>query len=196
MNLGINRVLLGLLFTVLLLSGCATTQFSRLTDERITLGQSSRQVVEAIMGKPAQKHSVITHGENIEGISYAYAAPIALGSNMPVKSQSFFFHKDILVGHAYTNSWKEGTTNFDESKIQQIKEGATHIDEVFKLLGRPGGEQIYPLTEAENEKVATYLYYQIKKGLLTVKPHQKLLTIIYDRNTGVVTKVSYLSTNI
>lgn len=185
-----------LVFVVsLLLAGCATTQFSRLADNQMTLGQSTRQSVEAILGKPLQKHSVISHGQNIDAISYIYSAPIALGGNVPVKSQTFFFYNNILVGHNYTNSWKRETTNFDESKIKQIKEGETNIDEVYSLLGQPGGEQIYPLTENKNEKVAIYLFYDIKKDFLTIKPTQKTLIVAYSPNTGIVSKATFVSTN-
>lgn len=175
------------------LSGCATTQFSRPADQELVLGISTRAGVEEMMGKPRSKHSMIVNKKSIDAISYSHSR-ISFGKNVPVKSQSFFFYEDTLVGHAYTSSWEDGSTDFDESKVEQIKINETHVDEVKDLLGRPTGEQIYPLAEKEGDRILIYLYYEISQKFASVDTNQKSLSVRYNESTGIVSKVSYSET--
>ena len=84
------------------------------------------------------------------------------------------------------------STDFDESKISEIKEGNTTIQEVIELLGSPNGEYIFPLATNETEKAKVYLYSQVKGSVFNMKFYRKLLVVTHDEN-GIVTEVEYES---
>ncbi len=75
------------------------------------------------------------------GDRYAHAAGAAslVGGVTPARGQGFYFWNAVLVGHEFTSSFDEDKTDFDASKVQQIKSGETTEAEVLALLGKPQG---------------------------------------------------------
>ena len=102
--------------------------------------------------------------------------------------QRFYFYKDKLVGHEFTSTWPVDSTDFDELKVGDIKIGTTTIQQVVELIGKPGGEFIYPLVKNELEKAKVYLYQHTKSSAFTTKYYQKMIIVSYDQN-GIVTDV-------
>ena len=104
----------------------------------------------------------------------------------------FYFLDDTLVGYEFLSSFAEDNTDFDESKISEINEGKTTMNEVVKLLGKPGGYYIYPVIESPSEEAAVYLYSENKGSAFNFRVFRKVLIITYD-DDRVVTKVDYSS---
>jgi len=188
-----RRIIIALT-TLGLLAGCAGTKFTRLEGDTLVLGQTTEAKIREHLGKPYSVGSLVKNGETLRLInySYSYVPPYAifLGGDMRIKTQAFYFYGEKLVGHVYLSSWKDSDkTNFDETKVGQIKEGTTTVDEVIRLLGPPSGEYIYPMIEDKDWKAIGYFFFNMHLGL---KPtmHEEILKVSYNK-TRVVTKVEF-----
>ena len=187
--------ILSLLIISVFLSGCAGSKFVRQSDDALVLGETSYQSIVQKMGKPYREGTVSKNGKMVKTIAYAYASTGGEGAypglTAAARSQGFFFLNDKLVGYEFLSSWKEDSTEFDGSKVAQIKEGQTTRKEVEALLGKPGGQYIYPLVAGENEKGISYLYNHTKGTAFNLKFYQKTLVISF-RPDAVVSKVEYV----
>jgi len=186
-------VTLGMMLSVLVISGCAGTDFKRLNQDQFVYGQDSIQTIRSKLGKPYQEGMITKNDKQFKTMSYAYASTggeAAYKGVVAARSQGFYFYDNKLVGHEFTSSWAVDSTDFDSSKLSEIKKGETTINEAIELLGKPGGEYIFPLTPNESEKAKVYLYNQTKGSAFNLKFFQKLLVLTYG-NSGVVTNVEY-----
>lgn len=174
-----------------LLAGCAGTNFVRVPDDAMILGQTSSEQVTARLGAPYQEGVVTKNNQQVKTASYAYASAsgeAAAEGVTPARSQGFYFFENKLVGYEFTSSWKEDSTNFDSKKVSQIKKGQSTRSDVVRLLGNPGGRYIYPVIPSNNEEAVSYLYSQTKGSAFNLKFYQKLLVVTFNKQ-GVVTNV-------
>jgi len=183
-----------LLGLMLLSAGCAGHKYMRLTGDQITVGQQTVEGVKRILGKPYQEGTLLQNGQTIKSLTYArgYASfkPL-VGGVVPMRVQSFFFHKGLLVGHLYTSTQEGDVTNFETDQLDQIVENKTTIDEALQVLGPASGEYIYPMVKEENSKQLIYFYCQKKTNFIKPELSLKLLKLTYGANR-VIAKVEYV----
>ncbi|WOX05743.1 outer membrane protein assembly factor BamE domain-containing protein [Microbulbifer pacificus] len=178
---------------VSILTGCAGTNFKRLTNDQLSYGIDTSEIIRQKLGKPYSEGVITKNDKQFKTMSYAYASAggdAAQEGVTAARSQGLYFYENKLVGDEFTSSWAVDSTDFDESKISQIKKGSTTISEVESLLGAPSGQYLYPLVTNENEKAKIYMYSQTKGSAFNLKFYQKLLVLSYDAS-GVVTNIEY-----
>lgn len=186
-------VKLAVTLAAIVLAGCAGTDFVRVADGALVIGQTSESEIRARLGAPYREGVVTKNERQIRSAVYAYASTGAEGAAAGViaaRSQAFFFFDDRLVGHEFTSSWKEDSTNFDGAKAAQIQKGRSTLADVTRLIGQPGGRYVYPMVPGESENAVNYVYSQTTGNAFTLKFAQKHLVVTFNRQ-GVVTNVEY-----
>lgn len=174
------------------LTGCVGTRFTRIPDSEISLRHDTIQSIRNRLGKPFGEATIIKNGKSMKVLSYSFSkASFKFTGPVPSRTQAFYFHNDILVGHIYTSTEQNDQTQFDSSKVKKIKENETKIDDALALLGIPSGHYIYPMVEKEDQKAAVYFYVQVKPGFMTPKLFQQILIISYDPN-GIIRKLDFI----
>ncbi len=182
----------------LLIIGCAGTNFIRITDNRLVLGETTSDQIKASLGAPYKESVIFRNNQRLNKISYAYAnATVNSGSNsiIPARSQGFYFYNNKLVGYDFTSSWEEDNTNFDDTQISQIIKDKSTYKDAIDIFGKPGGKYLYPLIPAKNGYAVIYLYCQSNKGIgINVKSTTKLLLISFNPE-NIVTNVEYTNSD-
>ena len=176
-----------------LLTACAGTNFVRVADDTMVLGQTTSEQITARLGSPYREGVVIKNDQQIQTSSYAYASTggeAAAAGVTAARSQGFYFFNNKLVGHEFVSSWKEDSTNFDSGKISQIKKGESIRSDVVRLLGDPGGKYIYPVIPSNAEDAVSYLYNETKGSAFNLKFYQKHLIVTFNKQ-GIVTNVEF-----
>lgn len=175
------------------LSGCAGTEFVRVSDDALVLGRTTEGEIRTRLGAPYREGMATMNGRQVRSVSYAYAHTGAEGAAdgvIAARSQGFYFFNDKLVGYEFISFWKEDSTNFDGAKVAQIRKGQSTVGDVTRLFGRPGGKYTYPVIKGEAEEALNYLYSQTTGGAFNLKFAMKKLVVTYNRQ-GVVTEVEY-----
>jgi hypothetical protein len=179
-----------------LVAGCgAGKQFARVPDDTLVLGQTTPEQITDLLGSPQEQQKFTRNNEVMTMYKYVSGTPWIPGFEpftLSVRVQSFTFHNDKLVGHLFTSSFQEDSTNFDETKMSQIVEGKSTRSDVVRLMGNPGGEAIYPVVRRKNETAVNYSYVISTRGTFSreFKAHRKHLTVIFN-DQGVVTDVDF-----
>lgn len=175
--------------------GCAAgTNFEKLEINQLVYGSDTPESIRQKLGEPFQEGVVTKNDNQFKTMSYAYSSTGGAATYKGVtaaRSQGFYFYKNKLVGHEFTSSWAVDSTDFDESKVDEIKKGTTTIQQVIELLGKPGGEYVYPLAKNETEKAKSYIYNQTRGSAFSLKFYRKTLVVTYGEN-GIVTDVEYI----
>lgn len=177
----------------ILLTGCAGTNFVRVADDAIVLGQTTSEQITARLGSPYREGTVTKNDQQIKTSSYAYASTggaAAAEGVTAARSQGFYFFNNKVVGYEFTSSWKEDSTNFDSGKVSQIKKGESTRSDVVRLLGNPGGKYIYPVIPNKGEDAVNYLYNQTTGSAFNLKFYRKQLIVTFN-NQGVVTNIEF-----
>lgn len=176
-----------------LLAGCAGTQFARIADDALVLGQTTEAQVRARLGEPYREGAVTKNNRQMKSLSYAYANTGAEGAAdgvVAARSQGFYFHDGRLVGHEFISSWKEDSTDFDGAKVAQVRKGQSTLQDVQRLFGPPVGRYIHPMVAGADEQAVSYLYSQTTGSAFNLKFFQKRLLVTANRQ-GVVTDVEF-----
>ena len=177
------------------LLGCAGQQFKSIESDKLTLGVNHVSEIKNAYGEPVGEGVITKNGKQINTLSYAYANAIGESDSnggTAGKGQTFYFHNGTLVGYDFVSSYAEDSTDFDHSKIELIKSGETTIDEVTSLIGKAGGEYIYPLTRKESERAKVYLYNTVS-GSFSLEVYVKQL-FVYFNQSNVVTDIELSET--
>jgi outer membrane protein assembly factor BamE (lipoprotein component of BamABCDE complex) len=190
-----TKVLLALV-AIVLLSGCAGTNFKRPDAEALAVGKSTSADIARVMGVPPfQQGELLKNNEKIKTTRYAYAEGAGTGRYpgvVPARAMVFSTFNDLLVGQEFVSSFPEDATEFDESKISTITKGRSTRTEVLSLLGKPNGEAAYPLIKNKAERGVIYSYSHAKGTVFNMKFYSKALIVSFDTN-NVVTDVDYTS---
>jgi hypothetical protein len=100
---------------VLLISGCAGSNFTKPDPDSFVLGKTTQAEVSTKMGKPYRTGTVIKNGQTLETASYAYAN-VGGESLYPdvtsARSLAFYFKDGTLVGTESSSSFKSDGTDF------------------------------------------------------------------------------------
>jgi hypothetical protein len=183
-------ILLGLSLVV---AGCGGSMFTKQPDNELVLGQTSRQEILQRLGTPYREGTVSRNGKQLKTMSYEFAmtggTPAREGVT-PTRGQGFYFLDDKLAGYDFNSSWKEDQSDFDATKVPQIKKGVSTRDDVVRLIGPARGKYAYPLIPNQNQQADVYLYAETKGGPFNVKFYQKHLVVTYDQR-GVVSNVDF-----
>jgi hypothetical protein len=179
-----SRLALVGMVLVLAAAGCAGRDFTRPQPESLALGKTTEAEVRQRFGDPYREGTVIKNGETMKTLSYAYAtgASSLAGGVTPSRGQGFYFWNAVLVGHDFTSSFDPDRTDFDATKVQQIKKGETTEAGVVGLLGRPQGVYTYPLIPDKRDRAIVYLYSQTKGSAFNLKFYRQLLIVTLDGN--------------
>ena len=173
--------LLGLAL-LLVATGCAGREFTRPQPDTLALGTTSEAEIRQRLGEPYREGTVIKNGETLRSLAYAHASGAAslVGGVTPARGQTFYFWDGALVGHEFTSSFEQDKTDFDVSRVQQIRKNNTTETEVIALLGRPQGAQIYPLIAEKGDRAIVYFYSQTRGSAFDLKFYQQLLIVTLD----------------
>ena len=183
------------LMTLLALCGCATmgAPFTQLNDQQLKMGVTKSSEVTDRLGKPFKESTMVRNGKTVKVLSYSVVdGKKPTVGFVPIKGQNFYFSGDLLVGHVYSNSAKESSTDFDNAKIEAIVKSKSTISEVEALLGKPQGAWEYPLTK-EGEHASIYHYESTRIKWTTSEEYLKSLIVSYGKD-GIVTDVTYFET--
>lgn len=187
----VKSLLVALLFT---LAACGGKDFVRPSPSAFQLGNTTYSQVIEQMGEPEGTGEVYKNGAQIKTISYVYAsmggAPSEEGA-IPGRAQIYMFHEGTLVGREFISSFKSDSSNFEDAKVADLKEGETSRAEVIKLFGEPTGAYVYPMvSEAVGEAIG-YAYQTVKGGTFTgLKSFIKVLRISFDKD-GIVSDLEF-----
>lgn len=183
------------LVCVVILSGCAGTDFKRPEPQSLVVGKSTSSDVTRVMGAPLQTGEVLKNNEKIRTARFAYAEGAGTGRYpgvVPARAMVFSTFNDLLVGQEFVSSFPADVTEFDETKISSITKGKSTRADVLSLLGKPNGEAVYPLIKNRTEVGIIYSYSHVKGSVFDMKFYSKVLIVSFDANT-VVTDVEYVS---
>ena len=189
--MGLSSVKPAAIFLFIILTGCAGTNFVRLADDAIVLGETTAEQITARLGPPYREGLITKNNQQIEIASYASAGGKADAEGVTAaRSQGFYFFNKKVVGYEFTSSLKEDSTNFASGNVSQIKKGESTRDDVVTLLGPPGGKYIYPVIPSSDEDAINYLYTQTKGSASNLKFYQKRLVVTFNKQ-GIVTNVEF-----
>lgn len=182
---------MGILIAILL-TGCASvgTNFVRIPDNILVLGKTTKLEIISQLGPPAAEGTSTTiSGKKLEWIRYTYAYTGGVSvdeGRVPARAQHLNFFENRLVGYGYISSFKTDATNFDHSKVPEIKTGISTRNDVQRLIGLPGGKSIYPLVINPDEDAVTYSYVEKTESGTRFKN----LQVTFNKR-GIVTDVVY-----
>ena len=158
----------------------------------VKLNETTRGEIEEAYPFWSRTGSLSKNGETVEILTYTQTSMrqyLAIAKKVaPARALSFYFLDDILVGHEFVSSFKEDHTDFDDTKVSDIKKGETTIEDVEELLGKACGQHVYPLVSGDAQRALVYRYTQVK-GSFKQKIYQKILLVTIDSN-GVVMDVN------
>src|SRR5262249_45066413 len=174
-------ILLGLAF---LIAGCRGSMFKKQPHNELVLRQTSRPGSGQPLGPPYREGSVTRNGKQLKTMSYEFAmtggTPAREGVT-PTRGQGFYFLEDKLAGYDFNSSWKEDQSDFDATKVPQIKKGVSTRDDVVRLIGLPRGKYAYPLISSPKDQADVYLYAETKGGPFNLKFYQNHLIATDDQ---------------
>ena len=177
----------------MVIAGCVGSNFAKQSEDALVLGQTRRQDILQRLGSPYREGTVTRNGKQLKTLTYNFAmtdgTPAREGVT-PTRGQGFYFLDDKLAGYDFASSWKEDQSNFDGTKVPEIKKGVSSRDDVIRLIGRPGGKYAYPLIAEQNREADVYLYAEVRGGPVNPKLYQKHLVVTYDER-GIVSNVDY-----
>jgi outer membrane protein assembly factor BamE (lipoprotein component of BamABCDE complex) len=182
--------LASIVLLVIALAGCASSDFVRPSPELLQLGETRFSQVIDKMGAPDSKSNIQINGDKILKIGYGYASwggGATVSGAIPFRDQEFFFHEKILVGHRFVSSFMADSTDFNETKVDQLKKGVTTRAEVVALFGKPTTRRIAPITEEGSVETIGYAYGVVRS---TASQSWKELIIEIDER-GIVTDFSF-----
>lgn len=179
------------------LLGCSVGRdFVRPDLGSLSLGKTTYHEILQRFGSPREEGQVAKNDAIMKTANYAYsstgAKPFVEGVT-PARGLTFYFLDNDLVGWVFISSFAEDHTDFDESKINRIKKGATTKNNVVELFGRPGGVQKYPLIDSKEMDAYVWQYVQVKRSGLSLKAYIKQLKVTLGKN-DLVADVEYSAT--
>ena len=141
-------------------TGCAGRSLVRPQPDTLVLGKTTREEIMQRLGEPASTTGVVKNEHALTAVRYVIRALLALPPNHP--TMDFLFLEGVLVGYRYSSALPNDTTDFDDTKVYQLKKGQTTRAQVIELLGPPSGMYIYPLISSRTETGLVYFFRGLK----------------------------------
>src|SRR5262249_14804436 len=140
-----------------------------------------------------RKGSTLVNTVTLKTLTYSYASaggtPLVDGVT-PARTIGFLFRGSLLVGYQFVSSFRDDHTDFDESRVKDIRKGETTEAQVQAMLGRPAGFVRYPIVKEETHRSLVYMYTQVKGSAFNLKVHIERLVVDLAPN-GVVADVQF-----
>jgi hypothetical protein len=186
----------GLVVLLFVLAGCAGKDFVRPNSDTFQLGRTSYSQVLQQMGEPRKVGDVLKNEKPVKSITYVYAStggePLEEGV-IPARGLTYYFYNDTLVGQEFLSSFKSDNSNFDNTKVANLKKGQTTRAEVIQMLGKSTASLIPPMVKATSGEAIGYTYQTTQGGAFSgFKFFNKILRISFD-NKDLVSDVEYTS---
>jgi len=190
-----NSFLLSAIAAMVVLSGCAGTNFKRPETGALQVGKSSYTDVVRVMGVPPRTGEALKNNQKIKLSTYVYAEGTGGGAYpgvVPARAMTFSTFNDLLVGQEFVSSFPSDPTDFDDSKIASIMKGKTTRAEVLSTLGKPNGEVVYPLIKNQADNGVVFSYTHAKGNAFNMKFYSKVLIVSFGAD-NIVSDVEYVS---
>lgn len=163
------------------------------TPEVLVPGETKYEQVIKKFGKPKESSTKTDNQDVLTNISYTESGKFRNGF-LPMRYLAVYFKNDIVIGYDWYSSFKEDSTDFDETKISQIIKGETTWQEAAAILNCNYGVYIYPRTNDPNEQALVYMFIQYRNVFEGLKAraniYTKSLTITYGPD-DIVTDFAY-----
>ena len=161
-------------------AGCAgAREFVRPQPQEVALGRTTVADIVARFGSPGERGRTTKDGVDVVSLSYSQADAAARSSAAGVpaaRAVAFYFVRDALVGYEAISTFASDSSDFDDTRVSDIRRGSTTEAELGSLVGRPSGMYIHPLAPAPGERVLAYSYAQ-KRGARPLARKQLLITL-------------------
>jgi hypothetical protein len=159
----------------------------------LALGRATPADIAARFGPPQAAGRTMKDGVEVLSLSYSYgdaAARTAVAGVPAVRALAFYFAGNALVGYEAISTFPADSSDFDDTRVSDIRRGITTEAELAGLVGRPSGMYIHPLTGAPGERILVYAHAQ-KKGAAPLARKQLLITVDAE---GIVREVQFEKT--
>lgn len=183
-------LLLSGLFILSTLSGCASN-FVRPEQSAIHLGKSTKdEVIKATKGNAIPRNNVKFNNENLDFLTYQFGEGASFyGMMIPHRTLTYSFFNNVLVGEEFNSNYDEEKTQFDTTKVPQLKKGLTR-EEVVSIMGTPSGKLLYPMVTDKSGYGLVYAYSFARFAPFYSPSFSYLLIVTFDAS-NVVTNISY-----
>jgi hypothetical protein len=182
------KILITLLLT-LFLAACGGKDFVRPQNESFSLGSTTYEQIVKSYGEPRRTGTMTRNGIPLKSIVYSYAVAVPFTTKLSTKALAFVFENEILVSYDYISSFddEKKATNYDDEKVKQIAQGDKK-SKVIDILGKPGGEAIYPIASPKGSSILRYSFMDTYRVPFVPGPRitRKVLTISFDSNDTVI----------
>lgn len=172
------------------MTGCAT-DFTRPAPGKVILGVSHKdEVIKTVGVPPWQDKTIVVNQERVNTIIYFLTQSGGItGTIIPEHSLTYSFFRDVLVGEEY-NSTRDGeSTEFDRSKVGDIKIGMSK-DQIIQLMGKPSGNLLYPLI-ADKAGSALVYHYNYTRAFPLYSPSWSYALVVTLNDANIVTNISF-----
>jgi|SRR5690242_16573706 len=177
------------LLLVFLLVACGGREFVRPENESLILGSTTYDQIIKSYGEPRRTGTVTRNGIPLKSISYSYTVAVPFTTKLSSRAMLFMFENDALVSYDYISSFddEKNTANYDDEKAKQITKG-DRKSRVIGILGKPGGESIYPIASTKGNSILRYSFMATYRVpfLPTPRITRRVLTITFDSNDAVI----------
>jgi hypothetical protein len=181
------KIFLALILTFLLVA-CGGREFVRPQNESFSLGSTTYDQIIKSYGQPLRTGTITRNGTPLKSITYSYAVAVPFTTKLSSRAMVFVFENDALVSYDYISSFEDekNAANYDNEKVKQIAKGDKK-GKVIGILGKPGGESIYPVASAKGNSIVRYSFMDTYRVpfLPTPRITRRVLTISFDSNDTV-----------
>lgn len=182
------KTVVTLLLTILLVA-CGGREFVRPQNESFSLGSTTYDEIAKSYGKPLRTGTITRDGIPLKSITYAYSVAVPFTTKLSSRAMVFVFENDTLVSYDYVSSFddEKDAANYDDEKVKQISKGDKK-SRVMAMLGKPGGESIYPVASAKGNSICRYSFMATYRVPFVPTPRitRKVLTITFDSTDSVI----------
>jgi hypothetical protein len=177
--------------------GCSVGRdFVRPGSDDLVLGKTTLGEILERYGTPVAEQENLIKDQRVKTLKYYYSQPQASGwahnpGAVPDRSLAVDFVGDRLVAYVFHSTYEKDHTDFDDSKVDQIKKGETSLRTVVGWLGEPHSRVGYPHTDHETDLRVMYNYFQKEKvGKMIVLAAKKVLLLTAGAD-GIITDIKF-----
>ncbi len=171
--------------------GLAAEKVKYPAPEVLVLGETTNDQVIELFGKPKNKPvSEETKDGILLRLYYIESGNMYKGF-LPMRQLGFYFKDNVLIGYDWFSSFKDDSSDYDDTKIDLIKKGETTWEQVIELMNCKYGIYTYPKTDDPDDRalVYTYSHYEVLVGFKTkTNVYTKVLMVVCDKD-GIVKDV-------